>query len=468
MRRVLSFSLGTALSRALGLLREVVIAALLGAHDAADAFYVALRLPMMLRDLVAENAALSAFVPAFTEAEERGDPWGFFWGLVLWLFGGLLFVIILGIALAPWVVKLFAWGFGPEKLSLTARLARITFPYLALVSAAALLGALMNVRGRFFLPAASPSAFNAGVVGLGLLALGASLAGRAEALAWGVMLGGFAQVLLLVPFAGLRLSRPSLRHPSLRTFFKLMGPVAVSVGFSRISLFFNTLIASFLGTGAVAYLNYAFRLMQLPLGLFGVGVATVWMPAMAREAAREQDPKEKLLSGERAVLLLTVPAAFALVALAEPALALLFARGSFTGADALKAAQALLLYAPAVPGFSLTKIYLNYFFSRKITRVPNLSFGLAALVNVGFSLALAPVLGFPGLALATSLSAWAQALYLRVKSGAGLPRGLWAGVVAGVAPGVIALSAPGLWPRLWLGLALYLLVYLMLFFRRGR
>lgn len=420
MRGIKGFITGTLVSRVLGLVREAAIAYLLGAHDAADAFYAAMRIPMLLRDMVAENVVQTALIPSFIEARDRlKSPESFLSAIVLLLGSIVSLLTLVGIILAPWLVKLITWGFPPEKMALTVDLTRLIFPLIILVSASAIASGLLNTRRNFFIPALSPAFLNIGTIALaaGAAFLWEDMTQRAIILTLGTLVGGALQFAFQFPFLrGFRMRRPDLRHPSLKTFGKLLVPVLVSTGFSRITLLINTLIASFLGTGAVAYLNYAFRIMQLPLGLFGVGIATVVLPGMAERAARDTLPDEDLSSGEAASLFFTAPAAIFIIMAAQPIIHLLFGRGSFTALDSFYSAQALILYTLGVPGISLSRVYLNYMFALKKTRDPNISFFLSAGTNIALSLSLAPLMGFAGLALATGVSGWVQAIYLRSRT----------------------------------------------------
>ncbi|MEO0181379.1 MAG: murein biosynthesis integral membrane protein MurJ [candidate division WOR-3 bacterium] len=417
MKGIKGFIAGTLISRVLGLIREAAIAYLLGAKDAADAFYAAMRIPMLLRDMVAENVVQTALIPSYIEARDRFKTSESFLSAIVLLGGVLISVLtLLGIILAPWLVKLITWGFPPGKMALTVNLTMLIFPLIVLVSASALASGLLNTKRSFFVPALSPAFLNLGTVILAVLGslFCKDMTSRAIVLTAGTLFGGALQFLFQFPFLrGFRMKRPDLSHPSLRTFARLLLPVLVSTGFSRLTLLVNTLIASFLGTGAVAYLNYAFRVMQLPLGLFGVGVATVVLPGMAERAAREIVPKEDLSSGEATSLFFTAPAAVFIIMAAQPIIHILFGRGSFTAVDSFCSAQALILYTLGVPGISLSRVYLNYMFALKKTREPNISFLISACTNIALSLALAPTLGFAGLALATGISGWVQALYLR-------------------------------------------------------
>ncbi|MGC8894868.1 MAG: murein biosynthesis integral membrane protein MurJ [candidate division WOR-3 bacterium] len=417
MKGIKGFIAGTLVSRVLGLVREATIAYLLGARDAADAFYAAMRIPMLLRDMVAENVVQTAFIPSFIEARDRFRNQESFLSTIVLLLGTVVSALtLIGIILAPWLVKLITWGFPPEKMALTIDLTRLIFPLIILVSASAIASGLLNTKRNFFVPALSPALLNLGTVAL---AAGAALwcrdmTSRAIVLTLGTLVGGALQVVFQFPFLrGFRMKRPDFRHPSIKSFGRLLVPVLVSTGFSRLTLLVNTLIASFLGTGAVAYLNYAFRIMQLPLGLFGVGVATVVLPAMAERAARDTQPNEDLSSGEVASFFFIAPATVFIIMVAQPIIHILFGRGNFGILDSFYSAQALILYTLGVPGISLSRVYLNYMFALKKTRDPNTSFFLSAGTNIALSLALAPLMGFAGLALATGISGWVQAAYLR-------------------------------------------------------
>ncbi len=419
-RSVFSFASATLISRVLGLLREAGIAFLLGAGRFSDVFYVAFRIPNYLRDLLAENAIQTAFVPVFVQSVERRERperlfSTVFWGILI--LGALM--ALLGILLAPVWVTLTAYGFRsiPVKFEFTVQMTRLLFPYLILVGISALLMGVLNAFRIFFLPALAPAFFNLGV----LLFIGLAAWQKVTPhvalffVGIGVLVGGLLQILAQVPAVrktGIRWARPDPQHPGLRSIQKLFVPVVFNTALTRFTLFVNTLIASFLREGAISYLNYAFRLMHLPIALFGVGVSAVSLPEISRQVDAPEALREELWSAVRGALFLTFPTTVFLMLRAEPIVAVLYRRGAFGGPDVFYTAQALLFYALNIVPFALSRVLLNVFFARKEIRVPNFAFALGAGVNLVIALSLAPVLGFPALALATSLASTAQALLL--------------------------------------------------------
>ena len=421
-RSVFAFSLATFLSRIFGFVREGVIAYLLGASGIADAFYTALRIPALLRDLLAENAIQNAFIPSYIEAEVTDNRPNEFLGTVtiLWLSVAFAFSL-LGIIFAPTIVSLIAYGFrsNPSKFLLAVKLVRITSFYLFLVSASAIASGLLNVARSFFLPAVSPVLFNIGIIASGLVSMKFFNLPKihATAMAVGVILGGVLQTAfltaVLVKKRRFRIKVAlDLRHPQLKKLKKLFVPVALSTGFSRITLFVNTLIASFLRDGAIAYLNYAFRVMHLPLGLFGVAVSTVALPDIAESVARKENPSKVVANGLALSLFLTLGTSVFIILEADSILSFLFERGSFGRYDTMMAASALVFYSMSIVPASLSKVMLSVYFSRGQTKVPNLGFAISAFANIFTAIVLAPKLDFPSLAIATAVGSWVQLGFL--------------------------------------------------------
>jgi putative peptidoglycan lipid II flippase len=461
----------TMLSRVLGLIREQVMATLFGAGYATDAFNVAFRIPNLLRDLFAEGAMSSAFVPTFTatlQREGRAAAWALGRQVLLWLAVVLSAVCLAGWVLAPHVVAAFAPGFAREegKLALTITLTRIMLPFLPLVALAAAAMGMLNALGRFALPALAPSFLNLGMVVGGLALIPAMRAsGRPEivAMALGVLIGGFAQFLVQVPALVREGFRPALeaprRHPGVARVAALMGPATLGLAATQINLFVTTLVATLMTQGSVSWLWYAFRLMQLPIGVFGVALATVSLPALSRAAVDRDLPalKTTLSATLRLVFVLTVPAAVWLAVMARPVIALLYEHGRFTPSDTTATADALLMYCVGLPAFAAVGVLTRAFYALGDTGTPVRASFVSVALNIGLNLLfigpLRPLgLGHLGLALATSLTSIANATQLALAlrrrigliEGRRIVRTAWragAATVLAVLPAALALVA---------------------------
>ena len=411
-------SVATMASRLLGLVRDQVLAYLFGAGHAMDAFNVAFRIPNLVRDLFAEGAMSAAFVPTFTRklaTSSRGDAWrlGNYVVNALVLVTGAL--VLAGILFADSLTALFAADYAtvPGKLELTTTLTRIMLPFLTLVALAAVVMGMLNSLGHFFVPALSPAMFNVAVV---LSAAAVPLAPRfgidpIVAIAAGAVVGSAGQVALQWPALhreGFRY-RPILdwRDPGLRQVLFLMGPGTLGLAAVQINVFVNTVLATGEGAGAVSWLNYAFRIMYLPIGLFGVSVATAALPSLSAHAAREElaELRQTLSSGLRLMLMLSVPATIGLVALASPIVGLIFERGRFTAADTAATAAALVYYAPGLVGYSAVKLAVPTFYALKESRTPVAVSAATVVINVTLNLLLVRVMGYQGLALGTGIAA---------------------------------------------------------------
>lgn len=421
-RHVLSFSIATLFSRALGFIREATIAYLLGGKDAADAFYVAFRIPNLLRDLFAENSVQTAFVPSFVEARERKISADEFADSVFTLTLITLGIItILGIYFAPLVIKLIAYGFtkNPDKFQLTSSLTRITFPFLFFISLSAVFGGILNSYKRFFVPAISPVIYNIMVIVSGGVAYFLlKEANYPYALSIGVITGGVVQFLFHWPFVkreGVKIKiRLNLRHPVFPKFFKLLLPVILSVSFVNLTLFFNTVIASFLESGAVAYLSYAFRIMHLPLAIFGVAVSTVILPGLVERFARNERIDSEFEGALLFLLFLILPASILMIKDAPGIVAFLFQRGNFTESDTMMVSQALVFYAPLILPSALAKLFQSLYFAQGRVKIPNWSFAIAGVLNVLLAWFLGFRIGFPGIALASFLAVSIRFIVLSV------------------------------------------------------
>lgn len=426
-------SAATFLSRVLGLCREQAFAALLGAGYYGDAFTMAFRLPNLLRDLFAEGALSSAFQPVFARRLREGGPEAAYRLANLvqtTLLGLLLLLTVLGIVLAPQMVQAWAAGYGaiPGKAELTVLLTRIMMPFLLLISLAAVSMGMLNAQERFVAPALAPALFNvsAVVVGVGLW-LGGIRASEQAAIGWAVatLCGGALQFAVQLPalYRGGYRFRPRLdlriSDPGLREILLTLAPATIGLMATQVNIYISSSFAS-VENGAVTWLNVAFRLLQLPIGMFGVAVGTVALARASREAARVQGPaeaagaemaealaqvRETLRGGLRMVSFLTLPTAVGLLVLAEPIIAAIYQHGAFLRSDTLQAASALRYYGVGLLAYAAVKVVAPVFYALRLARVPVISTVLAVLANVAFNLALHPHYGFRALALGTSVAA---------------------------------------------------------------
>lgn len=418
-------STGTLLSRVLGLVRDVVLATLVGAAANADAFFVAFKIPNFLRRLFAEGAFAQAFVPVLLDTREKGGSAAvraLVDRVAAVLGASLLAITLIAVLAAPVVAMVFAPGFTaqPAKLALTAELIRITFPYLLLISLTGFAGGILNSYGRFAIPAFTPVLLNLSLIAAALW-LAPQIDEPAFALAWGVFIAGLLQLLFQLPaLHGLGLTpRPrwDTRHPGLRRILTLMVPALFGVSVSQINLLLDTVLASLLPTGSVAWLYYSDRLTELPLGVFAIAIATVILPALSSQRAREAgDAFAATLDWAlRSVLLIALPATVALALLAPQILATLFQYGAFAPEDVAKASHSLRAYTVGLTAFMLVKVLAPGYYAREDMKRP-VKIGITAMVA---NMILNPLLVFPllwqfdlghvGLALATSLSAWLNA-----------------------------------------------------------
>ena len=483
-RNVGPVSAATFLSRVLGLVRDQVFAALFGAGTAADAFNMAFRVPNLLRDLFAEGAMSASFVPTFTQwREKEGDAaaWALGRQLMSTLLAVLLGICALGWIFAPQLVGLLAGGFAavPGKLELTVTLTRIMLPFLPVVALAAAAMGMLNARGVFFLPALAPALLNLGMVvfGLALIPVCRSAGWPViTAMALGVVLGGLLQFVVQLP----KLARLGFRfalelptwHPGVQRVASLMLPATIGLAATQLNIFVSQAIAASFREGSVSWLQYAFRLMQLPIGLFGVAVATVSLPALSRAAVRQDLPavRSTLSESVRLVLLLTIPSALFLAVMAQPILALLFQHGRFTAADTSATAGALVMYCVGLPAFAAVGIFTRAFYAMGDTRTPVRSTFVAVGVNLVLNLLfVGPLAGLGlahrGLALATSATslinlaqlAWLlRAKLSGIEGGRLLRSGLRILLASAIAAGVLLagltwigdITTRGLWVRL--------------------
>lgn len=409
----------TMLSRVLGLVRDIVIAHFIGASASADAFFVAFKVPNFMRRLFAEGAFAQAFVPVLSEYQGKRDQ-AAVKSLVDHVSGTLGVTLVMltavGVLAAPLIAMLFAPGFVQyeEKMALTSDLLRLTFPYLLLISLTAFAGSVLNSYGRFAVPAFTPVFLNLSLIGCALL-MAPMLDNPVMALGWGVLIAGVVQLLFQLPFlAQLRLMpRPRVdrQHEGVRKIIILMIPALFGVSVSQINLLLDTVLASFLQTGSVSWLYYSDRLVELPLGIFGIAIATVILPSLSRQHVSKsiEQFSATLDWALKLVCLLAVPAALALFVLAEPLIMTLFQYGAMTAHDVTMAAMSLRAYSIGLLAFMLIKVLAPGFYSRQDTKTP-VKIGIWAMVaNMVLNLILIWPLQHAGLALATSISAFMNA-----------------------------------------------------------
>ena len=457
----------TAASRVLGFVRDVVIAQAFGASAGADAFFVAFRIPNFLRRLFAEGAFAQAFVPVLSEYRTQrgtGDVRDLVSHVSGALLGALSAVTVGGILAAPVLIALFAPGFlsDPGKYALAVEMVRITFPYLLFISLVAFAGGVLNTCGRFVVPAFTPVLLNVCLIGAALW-LAPVLDVPVVALAWGVLAAGIVQLAFQFPFLAAlgMLVRPRLRraHEGVARVISLIVPAVFGVSVSQINLLVDTVIASFLVTGSVSWLYFSDRMMEFPLGVFGIALATVILPHLSRQhaAASPVAFSDTLDWALRLVVLLATPAAVGLGVLAAPILTTLFHYGEFSAHDVDMAARSLLAFAAGLLAFVAVKVLATGYFSRQDTRTPVRVGVVAMLSNIVLNLALVVPLAHAGLALATTLSACLNAgLLLRglIARGVFRPRPGWGGFILRAAAGNLILGAV-LWvargePAAWL------------------
>lgn len=426
-------SSATFLSRVLGLVREQVFAFLFGAGYATDAFIAAFRIPNLLRDLFAEGALSSAFIPVFTDYKTnqgRQKAWELANLVLNLLLVTLCLVIILGIIFSPYIVSVIAPGFGKEagKQELTTLLSRIMFPFLLLIALAALAMGMLNTFRRFGIPALAPTLFNLGMI-IGGLFISPLFDPPIIGMALGVLLGGFGQLAIQLPSLRkigfryrftLNLRDPGgvhrTVHPGVKRILILMIPATLGLASTQVNIFVNTLIASLLPQGSVSYLNYSFRLMQFPIGVFGVAVATVTFPIVSAFVAKKEMGQvlSTFTSSLKLVFFLTIPSAIFLAVASQPVISVLFQHGRFTFLDTIATSQALMFYCIGLFAYSSVRLTASTFYSMGDTKTPVKTSAVAVSVNIILNLILMHPLGFKGLALAASVAAMTN-LFLLLK-----------------------------------------------------
>jgi len=431
LRSSLVVGVMTMLSRVLGLARDVVVANYFGATSAADAFFVAFKIPNFLRRLFAEGAFAQAFVPVLSEYRTQRDLLAV-QGLISRVAGNLgvilLAITVVAVLAAPLLTALFAPGFymhAQQKFELASSMLAITFPYLMLISLTAFAGAILNSYEHFVVPAFTPVLLNLCLIGSAIF-LSPYFAEPVMALAWGVLMAGAVQLLFQLPFL-MRiklLPKPIVdwQDPGVKRILTLMVPALFGVSVAQINLLLDTVLATFLKTGSVSWLYYSDRLAELPLGVFAIAISTVILPSLSRNNASKsmQSFSATLDWALRMILLIGLPSALALFLLAEPLLVTLFGHGSMTEHDIVMAAQSLRAYSCGLLAFMLIKVLAPGYFARQDMKTP-VKIAIKALVaNMVFNLILIYPFEHVGLAAATALSAFLNAgllLYGLLKTG---------------------------------------------------
>jgi len=402
----------TLLSRILGYVRDVVVAWYFGAGVSADAFFVAFRIPNLLRRLLAEGSLTMAFVPVFSEClAKEGEKEAFSMAGATFRLLALVLIVttVLGMLLAPWIVRIVAPGFArtADKLALTAGLTRIMFPYIFFVGLVALSMGILNVLRHFAAPALSPMLLNAAMI-LSVLLLAPLFPVPVTALGVGVLIGGALQLALQVPFLMRKgvffWKEKRLFHPAIRQVARLMGPTILGSAVYQVNILVGTFLASLLAQGSVAYLYYADRLVEFPLGIFGIATATAVLPTLSRQAGANdmEGLRESFVFAMRLVFFITVPATVGLVVLREPMVSLLFQRGAFDPQTTRMTAVAVLYYGIGLCAFSAVRIVVSVFYALQDTVTPVKMAIWAMGANIVLSVALMGPLEHGGLALATS------------------------------------------------------------------
>ena len=448
----------TLVSRVMGYIRDMVMSWAFGTGLAADAFYVAYRIPNLLRELLAEGSMSAAFIPVFTETLTKESKKSAL-HLANAVFARLLVILavltLLGIIFAPFVVKAIAWGFeaDPDKYATTVALTRIMFPYLLFIGLAALAMGMLNSLRSFLAPALSPVMLNIMTISSVVLSLWL-LPDPIYGVAAGVVLGGLFQFLIQVP--GLRkqgmMMRPEFQpsHPGVAKVGRLALPIMLSSSVTQVNIFVSTILASFLATGSITYLFYGMRFIHFPLGIFGIAIATAVLPTMSAQAARGEAEsfRETLSLGLRLVFFIMFPAMAGLIALRVPIVNLLLEHGQFDRISTAGTAAAILYYSIGLWAFAGVRIVAQAFYSLQDTKTPVKIAALAMAANIMLSIFLMGPLAHGGLALATSLAAMLNigllTLQLRKKIGRMDGRRILTSLLR-IVPASAAMAAIGWW-----------------------
>lgn len=449
----------TMISRVFGFIRDMVTAALFGASAQFDAFSIAFRIPNLMRRLFAEGSFSQAFVPVLSEYQKNkseAEAQQFINAMSGTLAAALLVVTILGVVGAPWIIRIFGFGFptNGERFDLAVTMLRITFPYLMLVSLTAFSGAILNTYHKFWVAAFTPVFLNIAMIGSAMW-LSPQLAQPIIGLAWGVFIAGVIQLLFQWPFLKSlkKLPRPTInfRDPGVRRVLKMMVPALFGVSVGQINLMVDSIFASLLVVGSISWLYYSDRLMEFPLGVFGVAISTIILPHLSRHHATQSEESFSLTLdwALRAVLLVGVPAGVVLGIMAGPMLSTLFQHGIFNGHSVLMAQKSLSAFAIGIVPFMLVKILAAGFYAKHDMRTPVRIAVIAMVTNIVLNIILIWPLAHAGIALATSLAAIVNTgclFYFLRQRGYYHPREGWKGFGARI---VIANIVLAIW--LWFG-----------------
>lgn len=444
----------TFLSRVLGFIRDMVAAFIFGASPGFDAFVLAFRIPNLLRRLFAEGAFSQAFVPVLSAQQTNPDQeevQSFINKVAGNLSLVLLIVTLLGMVCAPWIIKIFAPGFEPFETReiLAIDMLRITFPYIFFISMTAFAGGLLNSKGNFSIPALTPVLLNISLIFCSWF-LASKLGVPEKALAWGVFVAGVLQFAFQIPFLKKYrvLPKPQVdwHDPNVRRVLMLMGPAVFGAAITQINLLIDSLFASFLPAGSISWLYYADRLLEFPLGVIGVGLATVVLPSMSRQHAKQQVDKfnQTFDWGLRSVLLIGLPAAIGLSFLAGPLIASLFKSGKFHDNDVIMTQQCLMAYSVAVLGIMTAKIISSAFYAQQDIKTPVRVSVIILFANIILDAILIQRFAHVGLAISTSISSVLQAFllgwYWHKKNGFNLQSG-WLAFASRITLAAIGLAA---------------------------
>lgn len=419
---VVTIGANTMVSRVLGLVRESILARLFGASAFGDAFFVAFRIPNLFRRLFGEGAFSQAFIPVLGEykaTKSEAETQAFVDDVTGWLALTLFAVTLIGVLASPWIILAIAPGFDahPDKYALTVDLLRITFPYLFFISLTALAGGILNTYGKFSIPAFTPVFLNLAMI-FAALVLAPRASNPALGVAWGVFLGGVVQLLFQIPFLVQikRLPRPKLRRrdPGVGKVLRLMGPAMFGASVSQINMFVSTILASFLPTGSVSYLNYSDRLVELPLGVFGVALGTVVLPAFSQQQAlKDREAFNRTLDWAlRLVFIIGIPATVGLLVLGTPILISLFRYGNFTLHAVQMSQLSLIGFGLGIVPIIAVRVLAPAFYAQQNTKTPVKVATVALIANMLFSAILIWPLKHAGLALSPSLAACVNGILL--------------------------------------------------------
>jgi putative peptidoglycan lipid II flippase len=406
-------SLATSVSRVSGYVRDMVLATFFGASGLTDAFFVAYRVPNLLRNLFAEGSISAAFIPVFTSylTKEGSEEAKKLFHIVLTFTVLVVSVIcVIGIVTAPWIISAIAPGFmdEPDKFSLTVLMTRIMFPFLLLISLASLAMGVHNSLKSFFIPAVASTFFNLSII-FSVAVLDSFFSVALVSAAFGVTLGGALQLVVQIPHLFKQGFYPvpdfEFRYPGLKRILRLIGPTIAGMGVAQINIFVSTFFVSYLPDGSATYLHYGMRLIHLPIGVFGVAMATAVLPSLSEQAAQKdiEAVRSTFSFSLRLLFFLTVPAMFGLIAISEPIVNLLFQRGEFDYRATQGTVQALIFYAVGLWAFVGVRVVASAFYSMQDTQTPVKVAILSVLANIVFSFILMGPLKHGGLALANTI-----------------------------------------------------------------